>query len=216
MALGPNAKTEGSNQIVLGDSNSTVVIPGKVKFNGDVTISGALHVHGDANLAKDNGRAVYIGVAQQNWNKWRFERIRCEDTGSFQHRALYVWKASDRRLKNVGDVFHDSLKKIEQLKIYNYTYKNDPEKTPHVGVIAQDLQKVFPNAVMKGEDGFLRIRWDEMFYAMINAIKELDVRTSNDAAALRKENSELKKQVSAMQYQIKNLEKRLDKLESRK
>ena len=110
-------------------------------------------------------------------------------------------------MKNVGDVFNDSLKKIEQLKIYNYTYKNDPEKTPHVGVIAQDLQKVFPNAVMKGEDGFLRIRWDEMFYAMINAIRELDVRTANDTTVLKKQNQELEKRIAKLEKRLAELEK---------
>ena len=60
--------------------------------------------------------------------------------------AIYG-KSSDRRLKNVGEVFTGGLNKIKQLKVYNYTFKEDENKTPRVGVIAQDLQKVFPDAV---------------------------------------------------------------------
>ena len=44
--------------------------------------------------------------------------------------------------------------------------------------MAQDLQKIFPDAVAKGDDGYLRIRLEDMFYAVINAVKELDLRYS--------------------------------------
>lgn len=80
-----------------------------------------------------------------------------------------------------------------------FTYKKDPTKEPHVGVIAQDLQKVFPNAVKKGADGFLTIRMEDMFYAVINAIKELDSRVT----ALEKENKELKTRLDKLEAKIK-------------
>ena len=65
------------------------------------------------------------------------------------------------------------------------------------GVIAQDLQKVFPDAVKKGVDGFLTIRMEDMFYAVINAIKELDIK------------------YQAQEKRINELEKRIDKLEAK-
>ena len=111
---------------------------------------------------------------------------------------------SDRRLKYVGKENTSGLDKIRQLKVFNYTFKKDEKKTPHVGVIAQDLQKVFPDAVKKGVDGFLTIRMEDMFYAVINAIKELDSRVT----ALEKSNQELKKE-------NQELKARLDKLEAK-
>lgn len=105
---------------------------------------------------------------------------------------------SDRRLKYVGKENTSGLEKIRQLKIFNYTFKKDPTKEPHVGVIAQDLQKVFPNAVKKGADGFLTIRMEDMFYAVINAIKELDAK------------------YQAQEKRIDALEKRIEKLEANK
>ena len=106
--------------------------------------------------------------------------------------------SSDRRLKYVGKESASGLNKIRQLKVFNYTFKKDTTKTPHVGVIAQDLQKVFPNAVKKGADGFLTIRMEDMFYAVINAIKELDAK------------------YQAQEKRIDDLEKRIEKLEARK
>ena len=105
-------------------------------------------------------------------------------------------KDSDIRLKYVGKEFTSGLDKIRQLKVFNYTFKKDDKKTPHVGVIAQDLQKVFPDAVKKGADGFLQIRFEDMFYAVINAIKELDAK------------------VAAQDKKIKELEARIERLEA--
>ena len=106
---------------------------------------------------------------------------------------------SDRNLKYVGKENTSGLDKIRQLKVFNYTFKKDKKKTPHVGVIAQDLQKVFPDAVKKGSDGFLRIRMEDMFYAVINSIKELDSRVT----VLEKENKELKARIEKLESKIK-------------
>ncbi len=104
---------------------------------------------------------------------------------------------SDKRLKYIGKEFTSGLDKIRQLKVFNYTLKKDKTKTPHVGVVAQDLQKIFPDAVKKGTDGFLIIRMEDMFYAMINAIKELDLK------------------YQAQEKRINELEARIEKLEAK-
>ncbi len=111
---------------------------------------------------------------------------------------------SDKKLKNIGKEYTSSLDKIKQLKPFNFTYKDDKNKTPRVGVIAQDLQKVFPNAVSKGKDGFLTIRMEDMFYAVINAIKELDAKIT-----------QMMKQESEKDKKIKDLEKRIEFLEQK-
>ena len=80
---------------------------------------------------------------------------------------------SDSRLKNILGDNTSGLKEILQLNVKNYTMKKDKNKELMVGVIAQDLQKVFPNSVFEGRDGYLRIKRDEIFYACVNAIKEL-------------------------------------------
>ena len=104
---------------------------------------------------------------------------------------------SDSRLKYIEKENKSGLDKIRQLKVFNFTFKKDEKKTPHVGVIAQDLQKIFPNAVKKGTDGFLNIRFEDMFFAMINAIKELDLK------------------YQAQEKRINDLEKRIQKLEAK-
>jgi len=126
---------------------------------------------------------------------------------------------SDRRLKDISGKNTDGLDKIMQIKVHNFTFKNDEKKAPHVGVIAQELQKVFPNAVVQGEDGYLRIRWDEMFFAGINAVKELD----RKIATIVKKVVGIESQITKLENENKNLEtqvnllsQRVEKLKSQK
>ena len=116
---------------------------------------------------------------------------------------------SDKRLKYVGHEFTSGLDKIRELNVFNYTFKNDKAKTPHVGVMAQDLQKVFPDAVSKGDDGFLSIRMEDMFYALINAVKELDSKITeltNQVKILQEQNKQIIKQNKAIEARLKALE----------
>ena len=104
---------------------------------------------------------------------------------------------------------------MKALNVYNFTFKNDKNKLPQVGVIAQELRKVFPNAVFQDDNGYLKIRWDEMFYATINAIKELDkkivalakrtIKVETQITQLEKENVELKSQVESLTARVNKL-----------
>lgn len=114
--------------------------------------------------------------------------------------------SSDRRLKNVGEKYTAGLAELKKLDAFHYTFKKDDEKTPHVGVIAQDLQKVFPDAVTKGEDGYLSIRWEDMFYAIINAIKELDDKIIKITQDITNINSIIIKQSETINKQQKTIE----------
>lgn len=126
--------------------------------------------------------------------------------------------ASDIRLKDLTGIFDDGLNAINRLNIYNYTYKADEEQQPQIGVIAQDLKRIFPNSVSKDSKGFYQIRWDEMFYAAINAIKTLDSkieslasRVSKDRAriaTLKKDNENLEKKIDLLSNELSALEKK--------
>ena len=125
--------------------------------------------------------------------------------------------SSDARLKNIGKKFTAGLAEIKKLKIFNFTMKADRARTPRVGVIAQDLAQIFPNAVSKDSSGFYRIRWDEMFYAAVNAIKEINSRVESLAQRvnkdvervqnLKRENEQLTKQLEKLAQELDTLEK---------
>lgn len=125
--------------------------------------------------------------------------------------------SSDIRLKYDLTENNDGLDKILQLKPYNFTYKSNPDE-PQVGVIAQDLQKVFPDAVSKDEKGYLQIRMEDMFYALVNSIKQLaqkveDIFTKiaqyeKDILTIKSEHKDINKQILVLDKRIKKLERK--------
>lgn len=125
---------------------------------------------------------------------------------------------SDLRLKNNIVENHNGLKKLLLLEPYNYTFKQDKLGLPQVGVIAQDLQKVFPESVSKDSKGFLKIQWDEMFFAMINSIKELSQKVdetvkkiadmSKEIIFVKSQQKDIRKKISSLDARVKRLERK--------
>jgi hypothetical protein len=65
-------------------------------------------------------------------------------------------KASDRRMKEnvskMGTVFAaDDEGEAKKLPIYTYSYKDDPASMQHIGPMAQDVEKITPQAVEEHE-----------------------------------------------------------------
>ena len=233
IAIGNRAKASGDDSIAIG--NDVTVKQDKVIRIGrtDQIVSiPNLVITKDLFLVHHYGRGYYsqidtwfgsntpVGNVIYNTNKKTWDTV-LSDCGV----------TSDRRLKNVGEVFTGGLEQIKKLEVFNYTFKKDTEKTPRVGVMAQDLQKIFPNAVFKGEDGFLRIRMEDMFYALVNAVKELDAKVQmivdKNIAGLKKQiadleeenrvitekNVALEKQIASLYEQNAKLEERMNAIE---
>lgn len=215
--IGSKSKFDGGTAVL--EVHNTNELEGTLNDYGNinktaVVVHGALVVTGPIyNLAKDKGSGdkkkmwgliEFDGTAlhqgdQRDFNDNANHYVDYARSDVSKTYASFAGKWSDRRLKYVGNENKAGLDKIRQLKVFNYTFKKDEKKTPHVGVIAQDLQKVFPDAVKKGVDGFLTIRMEDMFYAVINAIKELDSRVTR----LEKENQELKVRIERLEAKVK-------------
>jgi len=88
-----------------------------------------------------------------------------------------VFGFSDIRLKENMTPTHSALEVLKGLKIFNYNYKEGTVaadgKRPHVGLSAQDLQKVLPQSVGKHQSGYLQIDPSELIYLLIRAVQEL-------------------------------------------
>ena len=92
---------------------------------------------------------------------------------------------SDERLKENIEVIENPIEKIKDLKGVTFTYKKDGQKS--TGLIAQDLEKVLPEAVYttetvtderEGEESeeHLAIRYGNTVGLLVEAIKELEAR----------------------------------------
>lgn len=91
----------------------------------------------------------------------------------------WAYCKSDKRLKNIYGPNKAGLNEINKVNVINFSYKEDEtanKKMKHVGVIAQEIRDIFPNAVIEDSQGYLQIRSEDIFFAMLNSIKELNTK----------------------------------------
>lgn len=127
------------------------------------------------------------------------------------HYTGTITDVSDERLKeNIAPV-EGALDKLHGLRGVYFTMKGAPDQR-EVGLIAQDVQKVLPEAVrVVDEDaGYLGVSYPSLVPLLVEAIKELDeLRSQNE-----REISELTQRERVNSRRIRALEERLEKLET--
>ncbi len=87
---------------------------------------------------------------------------------------------SDMRLKENTKKVSDVFPKLEQIQAYTYNMIEDPDKKHHYGVMAQEVQKVYPDMVrVFNEEGHLAMNYTQLVPILVEAVKEL--KAENDA-----------------------------------
>jgi hypothetical protein len=82
---------------------------------------------------------------------------------------------SDKRMKENIDRMDSPLSQIGKLAGYDYNYKGDDQRTG--GVMAQDVRRVMPEAVVQGDNGMMAVNYPKVTGLLVEAVKELDRRT---------------------------------------
>ena len=106
--------------------------------------------------------------------------------------------ASDARLKNVTGTYTNALADISQIQAVKFTWKSDEEAKSQVGVIAQSVQNVVPEAIetirvsKEDETGYLSVRYTELIPLLVASIQELKTIVDAQAAEI----AELKAKVA--------------------
>ncbi|AFY02862.1 cell wall surface anchor family protein [Bdellovibrio bacteriovorus str. Tiberius] len=131
---------------------------------------------------------------------------------------------SDARLKTDIQVVPDSLQKILSLRGVTFNWRHDvrPDldliEKKDMGVIAQDVERVFPEAVDKDEKGFRAVAYTKLIGPMIEAFKELYKSVSGvkaevqaqkrEIASLKQENQELREAICEVNPKAKVCQKK--------
>lgn len=93
-----------------------------------------------------------------------------------------VNQISDERLKeNIVRLRNDT----DGLDLVKFTFKNDPNKKEHVGVLAQEIEKKYPNTVATSKDGTKSVNYTEFLLLELNKLR-------NEVSDMKKEINELK------------------------
>jgi hypothetical protein len=78
---------------------------------------------------------------------------------------------SDVRLKKNIERIENALQKVSEIS--GYTYNTIYDEDRHAGVIAQEIDKVLPEIVNKGNDGLMGVEYGNISALLIEAIKDL-------------------------------------------
>ena len=129
-----------------------------------------------------------------------------------------VYANSDSRLKKNVETIDGALDKVLKLRGVTYYWKNREEMAAakgvsadsmrygyddkkHIGVIAQEMEEVFPELVGTDPDGFKSVSYSNLTPILIEAVKEL-----------KAEKDELQTTVTSQQAKIDNQQQQIDEL----
>jgi hypothetical protein len=104
--------------------------------------------------------------------------------------SLYVtddvvaYSTSDINFKQNIQPIQNALSKVETISGNTYDWKNEFEyihgfKGNDIGVIAQEIQKVLPEAVRERENGYLAVQYEKIIPLLIESIKELSAKVKD-------------------------------------
>ena len=80
--------------------------------------------------------------------------------------------SSDARLKTNIVALGPTLMSLLQIEGKSYTMKDDTEQKQKIGLLAQEVQKVFPELVSEDKNGMLAVNYQALVPVLINALKE--------------------------------------------
>jgi hypothetical protein len=130
---------------------------------------------------------------------------------------------SDIRLKNLTGNYEKGLKEIVALQPVKFFYKKgNPRELAsdkeQIGFVAQDVQKIFPEAVTEAEDGYLDFNIHSVNVAVVNAIKELKAENDQlkiESSKLKNESDQLKAECSSLKAENELLKSKNEQIDSR-
>jgi hypothetical protein len=155
--------------------------------------TGTFGTHGDVT----GDWATYFTMSSGAQRGWIFRSLDTGNVSSISARGHayfnYVYSYgdvtafSDRRLKENIEPITNALSKVKELNGVTYTRNDlDDKERTHIGLIAQDVQAVFPAAVHESNDGYLSLNYMGLVGSLVEAIKELDNKNQSLEARLAK------------------------------
>lgn len=131
---------------------------------------------------------AYPYVAYQKWNEYSQRIFYVKGNGEVYANGGYVELSDANQKEDIETITTSSLAKIESLRPVTYRFKNNtPQQNKSqnntttttntnpkkIGLIAQEVEEVIPEAVRTTEDGTKGIEYNAIIPILINAIQEL-------------------------------------------
>ncbi len=111
----------------------------------------------------------------------------------------YVTALSDIRFKDVVRKFTLSVDDIAGASLIIFTWKGRNDDRQHAGIIAQEWQKILPEAVVEGEDGKLGVDYGVIGTASAVSLARKVKEQQEQIEMLTKKNAELDKRLARLE-----------------
>ena len=175
--IGAMISGTGATSVTYNDAANTLVINSTDTNTDTNTVTTNIAGTGVSVSAGTGNSTISIGQAVATNSTVQFGEVR--STGD-----ITAYYSSDYALKENINPISNALDKVSQLGGYNFDWKDSHlesrggvddmfVKKSDVGIIAQEVQKVLPEAVGKREDGTLGVRYELLVPLLVESIKEL-------------------------------------------
>lgn len=86
-----------------------------------------------------------------------------------------IYNPSDERLKqNILNIDKEKINELFTINPVSFNYKNDPKNNNHFGVLAQDVEKIFPDLVQNNNiSGYKTVNYQEFIPIMLAKMKQM-------------------------------------------
>lgn len=187
----------------------TLDVIGSGRFTSTLSVGGVISAPGGINAG---GTSVTSGLVVGGWLQAASIAVggMSFDNGGYylcENAAVVYWgttcASSDRRLKTNIRPLEDVLSKVLALKPVRFDWKEPKHaklEGPQIGLVAQDVEPLFPEFVSTSKDGMKAFDYQHLVAPVIKAVQELYAnwhKDHADLAALKADNDNMRREFEA-------------------
>ena len=183
----------GENNIILGDYSYSIGLFNESNAYGTVSLGNNAIADGYNTVAVGSANTIDLNATPDQWNQ--NNRAFVVGNGFYDTNAAQLTRSdaftiwfngdatlagnlninSDARLKANIVSLGGTLAKLLQIDGKSYTMKKDESEKQKIGLLAQDIEKVFPELVSEN-NGIKSVNYQGLVPILINALKEQEER----------------------------------------
>lgn len=184
-----NGNTISSYYVTL---STTQTISGAKTFSTGVTVNGTVTFGGSDSYGIRTSTDNYVNIGETGKRFYQ-----CYVKTYYATNGFY--QDSDIRLKNIIQNVEVNLEDLTKLQKVYYTWKSGIDTNTHIGMIAQEVQKLYPELVNTDKDtGYLSLAYDQLSVIALKAIDKLYAVIKD----IQRENKYLKERLNQLEYRI--------------
>lgn len=178
-----------NGHVLVGDANNRTIVAPTSSFGGGGVVTSVTDTTGQIGinftLSAGDLSAVASGITTTSDVQFKSIGVGTAATavaGEIRTTGdIVAFYSSDERLKSNIHPIGDALAKVQSISGNTYDWKDGFElihshKGTDIGVIAQEIEKVLPQAVMNRETGYKAVNYEKIVPLLIEAIKELSAK----------------------------------------